>query len=118
MVRLIALLLVLSAAGVLIADARCGALCSTTQCRTPRSSAGCHHNRPERAPAFPQCLHQHGLAPIWLTIAPGHLVQLRIVTVASIEPPPLVFESVGQVDPSSVPGAQPSETPPLTPLRL
>jgi len=118
MVRLIALFLALSVVGVLLADAQCGALCSTRQCSTPRTSTGCHHNRSERTPAFPQCLHQHGITPIELTLAPATIIPLRIVAVAPIAPPPLVFESVNQVTPWSAPGAQPSETPPNTPLRI
>jgi len=117
MVRSIALFLVFSALGVLLADAQCGTQCSTRQCGMPRSSTSCHHDRSQRAPALPQCLHEQGLTPTWLSVKAGNTVPSRIVAVAPIAPP-LVFESVSRVAFWSAPGAQPSETPPHTPLRI
>jgi hypothetical protein len=119
MARVIALLLVLSTVGVLLADAQCGALCTAKACDPPRTSTGCHHSgRSNHSPGVPQCINQHRLADVWLRAAPRTVVPPQTAVVALVTPEAQVPEPIHDMTFVTAPAAVLPETPPHTILRV
>jgi hypothetical protein len=119
MARLIALLLVLSTVGVLLAGAQCGALCTTKECGVPRTGTSCHHSgRSHHSPGVPLCLHQHRLTDVWLRTAPGTVVPPHTAVVALVTREARAPEPVHAMAFVTAPATPPSETPPHTILRV
>src|SRR5579864_465348 len=116
MARLIAVLLVFSTAGVLIADAQCNTFCTAKQCGAPRTSQGCHHNG--RPTDVPRCLHQQGLPHAWL------LTSLETAARPLVAVAPLLIKRSPRAEPSRERAIltaitdRLSEPPPPTALRI
>ena len=118
MARLIALLLVFSIAGVLIAGAQCKTFCTAKQCGAPRTSPGCHHN--SRPSDVPRCLHQQGLPHAWLVTSLENAAR-PLIAIAALPPTQL---RLPRAEPSrertilAAKADQPSEPPHHTALRI
>jgi len=73
MVRYIALLLVLSTAGVILAEAQCRTACTVDRPHLPLKQTRCHHHP---RPSSQQCMYRHHLTPAQIRTASPATVPL------------------------------------------
>jgi hypothetical protein len=108
-------LLVFSIVGIVIADARCIAACTTNLCGAPATGTGCHHQKGQLPR---QCPHQHNLSQGWTQNEPTPEVPLPVSAGAAHSLMTPALDAANGV--SLLPAAEQPRfgSPPLTSLRI